>query len=198
MVEGRRVHDAMERDSQIIPNQRQWMLAKGGTMLSLKTMTESKLKVLKREIEAALQARVAARRQEIESELSRLSLLDGGGRPKVVRAAAKGMGAAKYRKPGSASKAAGRKLDESLIADSPKASTSAKQPKKTRKTKKMRNAGDIVPAVILRSAKIEHTEALRIEPLDCPLPVEPLSRASFYPGNIAGDLGGDPIAAVAP
>ena len=80
-------------------------------MLSLKTMTESKLKVLKREVEAALQAKVAARRQEIESELSRLPLLDGGGRPKVVRAAAKGMAAAKYRKPASASKAAGRKLE---------------------------------------------------------------------------------------
>jgi len=77
-------------------------------MLSLKTMTESKLKVLKRQVEAALQARVAARRQEIESELSRLSQLDGGGRAKVVRAAATGMAAAKYRKPASASKGAGR------------------------------------------------------------------------------------------
>jgi hypothetical protein len=65
-------------------------------MLSLKTMTESKLKVLKREVEAALQAKVAARRQEIESELSRLSLLDGSARAKVVRAA-RGMDAAKYR-----------------------------------------------------------------------------------------------------
>ena len=74
-------------------------------MLSLKTMTESKLKVLKREVEVALQAKVVARRLEIESELSRLSLLGGGGRPKVVKAAAKGMGAAKYRKPASASKA---------------------------------------------------------------------------------------------
>jgi hypothetical protein len=168
------------------------MLAKGGTMLSLKTMTESKLKVLKREVEAAIHAKVTARRQEIESELSRLSLLDGSARPKVVRAAAKGMGAAKYRKPASASKAAGRKLDKTLIAARPKASTSAKQPKKARKTKKLRNAHDIAPAVVLASAKIEPTEPLCIEPAGSPLPVECLSQA------IPGDLGGAPIAAVAP
>ena len=110
-------------------------------MLSLKTMTESKLKVLKREVEAALQAKVAARRQEIESELSRLSLLDGSARAKVVRAAARGMDAAKYQNSASTRKAVGRKLDKPLIVGSSKASTSAKQPKKARKTNKMRNAG---------------------------------------------------------
>ena len=167
-------------------------------MLSLKTMTESKLKVLKREVETALQAKVAARRQEIESELSRLSLLDGGRRLKVVKAAAKGMGAAKYRKPASASKGAGRKLDKTLVAASPKASTSAKQPKKTRKTKKMRNVENITSAVLLTSAKIEHTEPLCLEPPDGPLPVEALSATSMYPNNIPGDLGGDTTAIGAP
>jgi hypothetical protein len=162
-------------------------------MLSLKTMAESKLKVLKRQVEAALHTRVAARRQEIESELSRLSLLDGSARAKVVRAAAKGMGAAKCRKPASASKAAGRKLDESLVAASPKASTSAKQPKKTRKAKKARNAGDIGSAALLTSAEIEHTE-----PLDRPVPIEALSASSLYPNNIPGDLGGDTTALGAP
>ena len=161
-------------------------------MLSLKTMTESKLKVLRREVEAAIHAKIAARRQEIESELSRLSLLDRGGPPKVVRAVAKRMGAAKYRKPASASKAAGRKMDASLVAASPKASTSAKRPKKAKKTNKVRNAGQIAQAIVLASAEIDHPEPLRIEPLDCPLPVEPLSQA------IPGDLGGAPITAVAP
>jgi hypothetical protein len=161
-------------------------------MLSLMTMTESKLKVLRREVEAAIDAKITARRQEIESELSRLSLLDRGGRPNVVRAAAKRMGAAKYRKPASASKAAGRKMDAPLVAASPKASTSAKRPRKARKTNKVRNADEIAQAVVLTSAKIEHTEPLRIEPLDCPLPVGPLSQA------IPGDLGGAPIGAVAP
>jgi hypothetical protein len=137
-------------------------------MLSLKTMTESKLKVLKREVEAAIHAKIRARRQEIESELSRLSLLDGSARAKVIRAAASGMGAAKYQNSAAASKAAGRKLEKSHIADSPKVATSAQQPKKARKTKKVRNAGDIALAVLLTSAKIEHTEPLRVEPLDRP------------------------------
>ena len=79
--------------------------------MSLKTMTESRLKVLKREVEAAIHAKVTARRQEIESELSKLSLLDSGERAKVVRAAARGRGAAKYRNSAPARKAAGRKLD---------------------------------------------------------------------------------------
>jgi hypothetical protein len=156
-----------------------WTLSKGGTMLSLKTMTESKLKVLKREIEAAIHAKITARRQEIESELSRLSLLDGSARGKVVRAAARRTDAPKYRNSESARKLAGRKLDESLIADRSEIPETAKQPKKTKKTKKARNAGDLTPAVLLTSAKIEHTEPLCIEPLDCPLPVEPLSGASL-------------------
>src|SRR5271167_2231122 len=66
-----------------------------------------KLKVLKREVEAAIHAKVTARRREIESELSKLSLLDSGERANVVKAAARGMGAAKYRNSAPARKAAG-------------------------------------------------------------------------------------------
>jgi hypothetical protein len=163
-------------------------------MLSLKTMTESKLKVLKREVEAAINAKITARRQEIKSELFRLSLLDGSARVKVVRAAAGGMDAAKYRNSGSAHKPAGRKPDESLIADRSKISAAAKQPKKAGKTKKVRNAGDITP--VLTSAKTD-TEPLCIEPLDGLLPVELLSGTSLY-HSIPGDLSGDTIAALAP
>jgi hypothetical protein len=162
---------------------------KGGTMLSLKTMTESKLKVLRREVEAAIHAKITARRREIESELSRLSLLDGSPRAKVVRAAAKGMDAAKYQNSASPRKAAGRKLNESLITDSPKVSTSAKQPKKATKTNKVRNADEIAQAVVLTSAEIEHTEPLRIEPLDGPVPLEALSGASVSLNDTPGDLG---------
>ena len=60
----------------------------------LKTMTVSKLNDLKRQVEAAIHAKVTERRHEIESELSKLCRLDGGGRGRVVRAAA--MDAAKY------------------------------------------------------------------------------------------------------
>jgi hypothetical protein len=165
-------------------------------MLSLKTMTESKLKVLKREVEAAIHAKVTARRQVIESELARLSLLDRSARAKVVKAAERGMDAAKYENSASLRKAAGRKLNESLITDRPKVSASAKQPKKARKANKVRNAGEIAQAVALTSTEIEHTEPLRIEPIDCPFTVEPVAQASIYPDNIPGDLGGDP--AVAP
>ena len=67
-------------------------------MLSLKTITKSKLKALKRQVEAAIHAKVAERRREIESKLSKLSLLDGGKRRKVVRAAVRGMVAVKFGK----------------------------------------------------------------------------------------------------
>jgi hypothetical protein len=107
------------------------------------------------------------------------------------------MDAAKYQNSAAPRKAAGRKSDESLIADSPKVS-SVKQPKKVRKTKKVRNTDDIAPAVLLTSAKIEHTEPPCIEPLDRPVPIEALSATSVYPNNIPGDLGGDTIAPGAP
>jgi hypothetical protein len=96
-----------------------------------------------------------------------------------VGAAARGMGAAKYRNSGPARKAAGRKPDESLIADSPKVSTSPKQPKKTRKTKKMRDARSITQAV----ARTDHTEPPCIEPFNDPIPIEPISATSLYPNN---------------
>jgi hypothetical protein len=161
-------------------------------MLSLKAMTESKLKVLKRAVEAAIHTKITARRQEIELELSRLSLLDGSARVKAVRAAARGMDAAKYQNSASPRQGAGRKPNVSLIVDSPKASTSAKQPKKARKTNKVRNAGEIAQAVVLTSVEFGHIEQLRIEPPDGPVPLEPLSQA------ILGDLGGTPVAAVVP
>jgi hypothetical protein len=151
-------------------------------------MTESKLKVLKREVEAAIHAKITARRREIESELSRLSLLDGSATAKVVRAAARGMDAAKYQNSAPPRKAADRKLNESLITDSPKVSTSARQPKKARKTKKMRNVENSTP-VLLTSTKTEVAEPLCLEPLDSPLPVEPLPGTLVYPNNIPGDLG---------
>jgi hypothetical protein len=97
------------------------------------------------------------------------------------------MGASKYRNSAPARKAAGSKLDESLNADSPR--VSAKQPNKTRKTKKMRDAGSITQAVLLTSAGTDHTEPLCIEPFNHPLPIEPPSATSFYPNNILGDLG---------
>jgi hypothetical protein len=91
-------------------------------MLSLKTMTESKLKVLKRQVEAAIHAKVTERRREIESELSKLSLLRGGERRKVVRAVARGTVAVK-------------------VGKKPKASA-LNQPRKVRSTPKAANRAE--------------------------------------------------------
>ena len=104
-----------------------------------------------------------------------------------IRDRARGMGAAKYRNSAPARKAAGSRLDVSLIADSPK--VSLKQPKKTRKTKKMRDAGSITQTVLLTSARTDHTERPCNEPFNDLLPIEPLSATSLYPNNIPGDLG---------
>ena len=109
-------------------------------MLSLKTMTESKLKVLKRQVEAAIQAKVAERRREIESELSKLSLLDGGERRKVVTAAVRGTVAVKV----------GKKRKTSTL----------NQPKKARGTRKAANSAETgfsTPVIA------EHIEPLPIE-----------------------------------
>jgi hypothetical protein len=85
--------------------------------MSLKTMTVSKLKGLRREVEAAIRAKVTERRHEIETELSKLSQFEAAKPAKVVRAWARGMVAVKV----------GKKLDRSLGADSPKA-LAPKQP----------------------------------------------------------------------
>jgi hypothetical protein len=94
--------------------------------MSLQTMTVSKLKGLRREVEAAIRAKVTERRHEIETELSKLSQFGAIKPAKVVRARARGMVAVKV----------GNELDESLGADSPKTLT-PKQPKQLKRTGKV-------------------------------------------------------------
>ena len=132
-------------------------------MLSLKTMTESKLKVLKRQVEAAIHAKVTERRREIESELSKLSLLDGGERRKVVRAVARGTVAVE-------------------VGKKPKAST-LKQPRKVRDTRKAANSAETVfsPPVMA-----DHIEPLPIETrpvavIEAPVP---LIEANVVPADL--------------
>jgi hypothetical protein len=103
-------------------------------------MTVSKLKDLKRQVEAAIHAKVTERRHEIESELSKLSLLDGGGRGKVVRAAARGMVVVK-------------------VGKKPKAST-LNQPRKARNTRKAANSAETGFSTL---AIADHIEPLPIE-----------------------------------
>jgi capsid protein len=119
--------------------------------MSLSAMTVSRLKDLRRQVEAAIHAKVAERRGEIETELLRLSRLDGRGDAKVVRARAKGMVAVKV----------GTRPDEPLVAG-PKAST-PKQPKKTKKARKTRRAASNAPASVSILASADHIEPLPIE-----------------------------------
>ena len=126
--------------------------------MSLKAMSVSKLQDLKREVEAAIHAKAAERRHEIESELLELFRLDGG-RAKVVRAGARGMVAVK-------------------VGKKPKAST-PKRPKKTRKASKTRKAPHIMNAGRSTLASADHIE---------PLPIENPSVASIDADVIPADL----------
>jgi hypothetical protein len=145
--------------------------------MSLKTMTVSKLKDLKCQVESAIQAKVAERRHEIESELLKLSRFDGSGPVKVVRAGARGMVARKI----------GKKPDEPLIAKGPKAS----KPKQRTKTRKTRKAANNAPG---RStlASAEHIEApVEALPVEVPiesLPVEPRPATPIYANVIPADV----------
>jgi hypothetical protein len=121
--------------------------------MSLKAMNVSKLRALRQEVEATIHAKVAERRQEIESELSRLARLEGG-RVKVVKARAKVMVARKV----------GKKLAEPLTANKPKATT-PKQRTKTSKARKTRKAANPVAAVLSILPTVEHAEALPVETL---------------------------------
>ena len=141
--------------------------------MSLKSMTVSKLKDLKRQAEAAIHAKVTERRHEIESELLKLSRFDGSGRAKVARAEARGMVARKI----------GKKLDESLIANGPKAS----KPKQRTKTRSTRKAANNAPG---RStlASAEHIEApVEALPIES-LPIEPPPATPIYANVIPADV----------
>ena len=124
--------------------------------MSLKTMTVSKLKGLRREVEAAICAKVTEHRHEIETELSKLSQFEAAKPAKVVRAWTRGMVAVKV----------GKKLDESLEADCPKPSTpkQPKQLKRSRKASKFQKAANSADTVLSFPATVNKIEALPIEP----------------------------------
>jgi hypothetical protein len=121
--------------------------------MSLKTMTVSKLKGLRLEVEAAIRAKVLKRRHEIETELSKLSQFEAVA--KVVRSRARGMSAAKVAK----------KLDEALGADGAKVSRQKqrKQLKRRRNASKLRKAANGADTVLSFPAPINKIEALPIE-----------------------------------
>jgi len=120
--------------------------------MALKSMPIAKLRDLREQVDAAINAKLGERRREIESELSKLARFDGrtkgakfGGRGR------KGPVAPKYRNPEnpaetwagrglkprwlSAAVKGGKKLDDFLIPGA-SAASAKKPPKKTRKLRK--------------------------------------------------------------
>jgi DNA-binding protein H-NS len=119
--------------------------------MALKTMPIAKLRDLKAKVDAAIHERIVSRRQELESELSKLDKYSAGarrGRP-PGRGGARGSVAPKYRNPDNpaetwagrglrprwlvAAMKGGKKLDDFAIGGAAKAA-----PKQARKKRKMR------------------------------------------------------------
>jgi DNA-binding protein H-NS len=122
--------------------------------MALKTMPIAKLQALKIQVEAAISAKVTERRRELESELSKLGGISGGGkRGKPAGHGRMGAVAPKYRNPENPTETwagrglkprwlaaaikGGKKQDDFLIPGAV-ANASAAQP--TKKTRKMRKA----------------------------------------------------------
>jgi DNA-binding protein H-NS len=67
--------------------------------MALKSMSVGQLQDLKSQIEATISEKVRARRQELESELSKLDGYGGGRRGRATGGGRRGSVAAKYRNP---------------------------------------------------------------------------------------------------
>jgi DNA-binding protein H-NS len=121
--------------------------------MALKSMSIEKLQDLHSKVEAAIHSKITERRHELESELFKLARYDGGGRgAKIGKGGSRGSVAPKYRnlenptetwagrglKPKwlAAAIKSGKKLEDFLIEGASKVST-AKQPKKARKMRKV-------------------------------------------------------------
>ena len=118
--------------------------------MALKTMPISKLQALKSQVEAAISAKVTERRRELESELSKLGGISGGGkRGKPAGHGRMGAVAPKYRNPENPTETwagrglkprwlaaaikSGKKLEDFLIPGAVAKASAAKPTKKTRR-----------------------------------------------------------------
>jgi hypothetical protein len=121
--------------------------------MTLQTMTVSKLKSLRREVEAAISAKVIERRRQIETELAKLSRFEAAETAGVVRIWTRGMVAVKV----------GKKPYEPLGAGSTKALT-PKRPKRTGKVSKPRKAAKSPDTGLSFPAAANNIEALPLKP----------------------------------
>jgi DNA-binding protein H-NS len=117
--------------------------------MALKTMPIAKLQQLKSQVEAAISARVTERRRELESELSKLGGISGGGN---AGRGPMGPVAPKYRNPENPAETwagrglkprwltaaikGGKKQDDFLISGAVGRASAAPSTKKTRKMRK--------------------------------------------------------------
>jgi DNA-binding protein H-NS len=123
--------------------------------MALKTMPIAKLQALKSQVEAAISAKVAERRRELETELSKLAGFDGRSKAtKLARGGRLGPVAPKYRNPENpeetwegrglkprwlaAAIKGGKELEDFLI---PGPVTRASAAKPTKTTRNVRKAG---------------------------------------------------------
>jgi DNA-binding protein H-NS len=123
--------------------------------MALKTMPIAKLQALKSQVEAAITEKVRSRRQELETELSKLGGISGGGkRGRPAGRGRMGLVAPKYRNPEnpaetwagrglqprwlSAAIKSGKKLEDFLIPEAVTRASAAKPTKTTRKARKPR------------------------------------------------------------
>jgi DNA-binding protein H-NS len=127
-----------------------WPLHEERKTMALKTMPIAKLQQLKSQVEATISAKVTERRRELETELSKLGGISGGGKAtRFARGGRMGPVAPKYRNPENPAETwagrglkprwlaaaikGGKKQDDFLIPGADKGSAA----KPTRKTRKM-------------------------------------------------------------
>jgi hypothetical protein len=85
--------------------------------MALKTMPIAKLQALKSQVEAAISAKVTERRRELESELSKLGGISGGGkRGKPAGHGRMGGGGSKIPQPGEPNRDLGRPWPQATLA----------------------------------------------------------------------------------
>jgi hypothetical protein len=141
-------------------------------------MTVSKLKALKREVEAAITAKVNQRRTEIEFELSKLSRLEGGRIAKAVGARATTMVGIRV----------GKKPDKPLTA-------SKRKPSVPKRQKKIRGSASMsaVPSTLAIAANGEADPLAEALPLEAGavevVAIEPPVLAAVHTTVGGDDLG---------
>jgi DNA-binding protein H-NS len=159
--------------------------------MALKTMPIAKLQALKSQVEAAISAKVMERRRELESELSKLGGISGGGKAKSGRGGRMGPVAPKYRNPDNPAETwagrglkprwlaaaikSGKKLEDFAIAPGKAASKANGRKKASGATAKAKGAkADVCPICDFQTKPPHDKRAHRYQKKKAPLSAEEL------------------------